>query len=44
MQDIMKFQHEDGQYHGYSSRKNRLMKCRGYRPTCGGQLISLPKT
>jgi len=29
MQETTKFQHEDGQYHGYSSLKNRLMRCLG---------------
>lgn len=33
-QPIMKFQQDEGQYHGYNSRKKRLMRCLGYRPTC----------
>lgn len=41
MQDIMKLQQEEGQHHGYRSRKKRLMRCRGYCPTCGRQAISI---
>lgn len=33
-QVIIKFQQEEGQYHGQRSRKNRLITCLGYRPTC----------
>lgn len=36
----MKFQHEEGQHHGYRSRKNRLITCRGYCPTCSITIMS----
>lgn len=43
IQETTKFQQDEGQYHGQSNRKNRLIRCRGYLPTCKRAAGSITK-